>query len=200
MKRCAFFLVVYACATCCFASSRLHHSPFGFTVDIPEGWTAVTGDELKKTVGGMGEASDLSPDTDPAVMEEVKERIKAGDVEFYLRKRGAVASFVDNINVSKGSGKIPQTSAQVKSECDAAPAELGRLFGRAVMVFECGLREVAGRRAVYMDFEGMAKGLRSLSYRIQWAEDLILTFTATCRTETLNEVKREFNEMLATLR
>jgi hypothetical protein len=200
MKKLSFLLFTFWCVTYCVAQAYSHESAFGFKIDIPEGWTVVTAEELKKTVDLLGNSSDISPEADPQIMEEVKERIASGDVEFYLRKKGGTVAFVDNVNVSKGGGRVPKNAATAKSECDAAPAELGRFFGRAVMVYECGLREVAGHEAMYVDFEGMSKGLRSLSYRIQWTPDVILTFTATCRTESLDVVKKEFNEMLATLR
>lgn len=177
-----------------------HESPFGFKIDLPEGWSVVNPQDMKKSLDAMGNVSDVSQDLDPQVMEEVKERIAASELEYYLRKKGGTLAFVDNVNVTKGEGKIPQTTAHAKKECDVAPLELGRFLGKGVMVFECGLKDIAGHNAMYVDFEGMSKGVRSLSYRIQWTPEIILTFTATCKTEHLDEVKKEFEGMLATLR
>jgi hypothetical protein len=54
--------------------------------------------------------------------------------------------------------------------------------------------------AFYVEFDGVADGTRSVTYEIQKSQNVIISLTATCKNRTLPIIKKEFEEILASIK
>ena len=50
------------------------------------------------------------------------------------------------------------------------------------------------------EFDGVVDGTRSMTYEIQQSANNIIVLTATCKNKTLAIVKKEFEDMVASIK
>lgn len=176
-------------------------SQFGFQIDLPSHWVAITPEVVKK--GTLPTAEDPEMKTvDPKLLSRfIDDVVRKGNMEAYLRKsRESGGGFVDNINVIRQPGAIPKSGSEIEKECPSLSAELSKLFGKHTNVYECGPRTIGGRYAFFLEFDGIDSGTRCIQYQVQWSPDTVLIFTATCKHKNLEEVRKEFTTIMGSLR
>ena len=88
--------------------------------------------------------------------------------------------FADNFNATAQAGQLPG-QVELPEFCRQTVSMLSHHFGRPIALHDCGLRQVGERKALYLDFDGMAPGTRSLQVQIQKAPDSIVIVTATAK-------------------
>lgn len=201
MRRLLFVLVVMVWAVPFAVSAKTYKSDFGFTLDLPSGWVVVSRENVKdkpdivegalKTAEKGGKLSSLPKD----VWNNVKEALAGGKVEYYYSPDPPRF----NISVHEGQGEIPRNAAKVKEICGRFPEALSKISGRPIGVYECELKKVSGRNALYLvaDYK---EGEKYIQYQIQKSPDRILLFTANSQGKAFDQMRAEFEEVIKTLR
>ena len=64
----------------------------------------------------------------------------------------------------------------------------------------CELRDMVGRRALYLQFDGAIAGTKTLQYQIERNAQVTLVLTATAATPNLPRMLGEFEAMVASMR
>lgn len=171
-----------------------YQSPLGFTVGIPSRWRVINGLALKENPGLLGLRLFRGMDKDS--LEGLRRNVESGKLEIYYTDE-STPDFIDNINVFKRKGRLPQTAA---TTCQTLSAELSATAGRPLKVYECGPQKKAGFDAFYADFDGIPIGTRSLQYQIQSRPEEIIVLTATLKNRTLNQSRADFEAIVASLK
>ncbi len=182
--------------------AQVFRSKFGFEIDVPrDKWVIVTADQLQTNQDMLNFGHEGFRNVDKKLPEEVINLVRSGRSEIFFRKRQIRSpAGVDNINVFKNMARIPQTPTEFDQVCKGLPIELSKLFGKTIKTYECETRKVGGRDALYAEFDGILEGTKSLQYQIQWTPNFVVAFTATCGDEQVPEMRREFDEIVNTLR
>lgn len=174
-------------------SAKNINSTFGFSITIPDFWIPLTGEEIKSNpdLFDFSKVKGMSSD----LLNQVVPLIKAGRVEIYFRPDGS-SQFMDNVNVLKQVGSIPATGKATAAACKALPGELSKIFKKTTHVYQCKRVNVNGYNMLYLDFDGVYPGTRSMQYQIEKSPNVMLIMTATVKLENREAMSAEFDRML----
>jgi len=182
----------------------VHQSVFGFQIDLPSNWGAlslVQGKEKPDVVeAALAVAQkDTSLTSMPKyVLSKVKEMLMAGVVEYYSSRQPGFY-----VSVYRGAGHVPEHGYELKERCQAFPAELSKRSEKRVAVHECTMKKVADRNALYLVADEYADDYpqreKYVQYEISKGPNELLIFTLTGGPEVLESVKRDFDEMMRTV-
>lgn len=182
------------------AFGEQYTSPFGFSMNIPSHWLIVSAEEIKKNPDLFNFNKEVFKNVNPSMLEQIKEMAVSGKVELFFNQKTADSSFNDNINVFKRTGKLPQSASEANKACEGLPGQLASAYGKPTKVFSCGPKKVSGLNAFSVEFDGVVDGTRSMSYEIQQSANNIIVLTATCKNKTLTIVKKEFEDMVTSIK
>lgn len=185
------FTLLFAVA----AHARDINSSMGYSASVPQGWIALTREEVRDNPDLFDFEKAAKNGMPRALLEQVQPMIVSGRADIFLRRDGS-ASFTDNVNVMKHIGSLPVDADGIRSMCGAARAELSRLFGRPVTVYACEPRRVDGRKALYLDFDGVVPGTRSIQYQFPKSPSVYFVVTATAKNTTLEQVRTDLEAII----
>lgn len=179
------------------APAKTINSAFGFSLDIPDNWIPLTGEEIKSNpdLFDFTDVKGMSKD----LLNQVVPLIKAGRVEIYFRPDGST-EFMDNVNALKQVGTVPAQGKPTNDVCRSLPGELSKIFKKATKVYKCEHLNLNGYNMMYLDFDGVYPGTRSLQYQIQKSPNVMLIMTATVKRKNLDAMSTEFDNMVRSLR
>ena len=177
-----------------------YKSSFGFTVDIPEHWLVLTKEELKENPDLFDFDKKRFGNVDKNLLKNIDSQIKSGQVEFYFNQKTSDSSFADNINVIKDIGKIPENNTQLRELCNLVPKQLSSYFGRKIRVYECKLVDINNLKSLFLEFDGVTEGTRSIQYQIQKSPSVKIIITATCKNSVLDTIRKEFNRIVLSIK
>ncbi|WP_409438971.1 hypothetical protein [Psychromonas sp. GE-S-Ul-11] len=183
-----------------FAQAKQATSDLGYTMQIPDSWSPLTGPEIKANPDLFN--FDQIEGIPPALLEQVIPVIQSGNMALYFipnNTEDAVSSFTDNINVMKQVGSVPNNANELAEVCASAKSELSSLFQRDITLYECKQTEVIGRNALYAKFDGGLEGTVSMQYHISLSENVFLMFTATAKVDTYKNLENAFNQAINTV-
>ncbi len=164
-------------------------------MDIPSHWLVLTRQELKDNPDLFDlEKADFG-NVDRNLMQNVLQQVRSGRVEMYFNKITSDNQFADNINVMKNIGSFPKNENELPS-LQQLSSLFSKHFGRQINVYNRGLRKVNGLQSMYIDFDGVVSGTRSIQYTIQKSENVQITITATCKMSVLDTIRKEFDDMV----
>jgi hypothetical protein len=192
------FLILIIWAT--EARGEPYSSPFGFSMNIASHWLIVSAEEIKNNPDLFNFNKEVFKHVNPSMLEQIKEMVVSGRIEMFFNQKTADSSFNDNINVFKRTGQLPQNASESKKACDSLPGQLASAYGKPTKVYSCGARKVSGLNAVSTEFDGVVDGTRSMTYEIQKSPSIIIVLTATCKNKTLTIIKKEFEDMVNSIR
>jgi len=135
------------------ASGETHHSSFGFSIDIPSHWLIMSGEEIKKNPDLFNFDTGAFKNADKNFLQQIKNQVAQGKAELYFNKKTSDSYFLDNINVSKGFGRIPQNNSEMKKECDNLPSEFAKLFGKPIKFYSCELKKISGLNVFFIEYD-----------------------------------------------
>jgi hypothetical protein len=182
------------------ALAEQYSSPFGFSMNIPSHWLIVSAEEIRKNPDLFNFNKEIFKNVNPSMLEQIKEMIVSGRVEMFFNQKTGDGSFNDNINVFKRTGQLPQNASESKKACDGLPGQLASAYGKPTKVYSCGTKKVSGLNAVSTEFDGVVEGTRSMTYEIQKSPSIIIVLTATCKNKTLSIIKKEFEDMVTSIK
>jgi hypothetical protein len=178
------------------AFGKEYKSSFGFTIDIPTHWLVLTRQELKENPDLFDFDRKEFGSIDKNLLKTIASAIKSGRVEFFFNQQTSDSSFSDNINVVKQVGKIPENDTQLREMCDSLPEQLTSYFGRKIECYQCKLKDINGLKFLFLEFEGVIEGTRSIQYQIQKSPGVQIIITATCRNSVLDTIREEFTRII----
>ncbi len=182
------------------AYGKEYQSSFGFTVDIPTHWLVLTRQELKENPDLFDFDKKEFGSIDKNLLKNVVSGIKSGRIEFFFNQKTSDSSFSDNINVAKQIGKIPENDTQLREICDALPGQLSAYFGRKIACYQCKLKDINGLKSLFLEFDGVIEGTRSMQYQIQKSPSVMIIFTATCKNSVLDTIREEFERIILSIK
>lgn len=195
-------LLVVACLLASASKAGDYRSGFGFGITVPDAYLVLTADEVAHNAELFleDEDDDAYGAIPSALRREVFQRVQDGEIEIFYRTEGVDFDFVDNVNVMVQRALIPTTEDQLAEVCRILPGEFSRMFGRPVGLDECEIRAVAGRRSLYLAFDGALDGTKTLQYQVQRRDGETLILTATAKTANIPRMVGEFEAMVASIR
>jgi hypothetical protein len=182
------------------ASGETYQSSFGFSINIPLHWLIMSGEEIKKNPDLFDFDTGVFKNVNKTLLQQIKNQVVQGKAEVYFNKRTSDNYFSDSINVSKGIGRMPQNNSEMKKICDNLPSEFSKLFGKPVKVYSCELRKISGLNASYIEYDGIVENTRGIAYMIQFTQNVTITFTLTCKNKIVDVMRKEFDDMMASVK
>ncbi|MGB0619458.1 MAG: hypothetical protein ACPGVZ_08285 [Myxococcota bacterium] len=184
------------------AAAGDYRSGFGFGITVPDVYLVLTAEEVaRKADLFLSEDAEASYGGIPSgLRHEVFQRVQSGEIEIFYRTEGVDFDFVDNVNVMVQRALIPNSESQLDEVCRVLPGEFSRLFGRPISLDDCELRAVAGRRSLYLAFDGALVGTKTLQYQVQRGNGQTLILTATSKVAHVPRMLSEFEAMVASIR
>ena len=184
------------------ANAGDYQSGFGIGLSVPDAYLVLTREAVQENAAlFLEESGETRFHRIPGVTRRaVYDRVRSGEVEIFYRTEGVGFDFVDNVNVMRQSARLPQDEGQLSEVCRLLPIEFSRVFGRPVSLDGCELRAVAGRRALYLAFDGAVPGTRTLQYQIERSQGETLVITATAAIDNISRMMGEFEQIVASIR
>jgi hypothetical protein len=167
-------------------AARTYQSSLGFHMRLPAGWSAMSSQELQrrmaqvKTRMGDGPEAGRMPD------------LLGGDAEVFTKDG-------DQMVVLVAPDVMPRTAADAEELCRHISSWGAKLPGRPLQTYECGLRQVAGASALYIDQDGVIEGRRTLQVLLDTGAGRRLRFALTCRSGNVEARRAELNEVVASI-
>ncbi len=182
------------------ASAKEYQSSFGFTVDIPDNWLALTKLAIEENPALAGAPGANVGTIDSKMLQDLKTKVENGEFEMFFDRTTSDATFADNINVRLGQGKIPGTPEETKAKCTAYAQALAKFAKRTLAVAPCESRTVGALKAFYVEYEGFVAGTVTMQYQFARADGKLIFLTATCKRTSLDQFRPEFEAIVKSMR
>ncbi|MBV1914451.1 MAG: hypothetical protein KUG72_03640 [Pseudomonadales bacterium] len=188
-------LIAFLCSTSIYA--EVINSSFGFSIEIPDTWQPLTGEEIKKNPD-LFDFDNLSG-VDKGLLDQIRPMILSGKMEVFFMANGT-DDFTDNINVIKQVGRVLTDSTELAPLCESFPQQLSSMFNRPIKAYRCETTKVANLTGLYLEFDGVISGTRSMQYHIPKSDNVYLVVTATVNNKTYDEMSKKFHRVMETFR
>ncbi len=205
MKKVTINIFIAACFCCLLAPRPIladtYHSDMGYTMTVPAGWTILNKENVKNKpeaidaamkVAGNDQSFSAMPEK---VYSKVKELLIGGKVDYYYSPDPKFS-----ISVYKGPGEIPASEFNQTEMCSNMGNELSKQAERNVKVYDCQNKTVDGHRAFYMVADDYWKDHKNIQYMLQKNNNEVLLFTASSQTQNFDDMKKEFETVMASVK
>lgn len=182
------------------ASAKEYQSSFGFTVDIPDNWLALTKLAIEENPALTGTPGTNVGSIDPKVLQDLKAKVEDGSFEMFFDRTTSDATFSDNINVRLGAGTIPAAPDAVKAKCTAYTQALAKVAKRTLAVATCEGRTVGPSKTFYVEYEGVVAGTVTMQYQLARPDGKLIFVTATCKRTALDKFRPDFEAIVKSIR
>jgi hypothetical protein len=180
--------------------AKVYESSFGFTVDVPGHWLVMTAREFRENPDLINFDRSEFGNVNKDLIKNVADKIRSGQIEAYINKKTSDNSFADNINVLKQAGAIPENKTRLRETCNSLPGDLSAAFGKKVKLYECKLVSKNNLKTLFLDFDGVIQGTRSIQYQIQKSPSVMIIVTATCKNSSLDAIRKEFDRIVFSIK
>lgn len=152
-------------------------SQFGFSANIPDGWFVISPQTIakankKETPQSLG----LSSSADPVVIEDILNRVKGGNIEFYYDNKYLSKEFKNHVSAQLGPPLQFSSMQDVSEQCAALPAELNQLFGEPVDLISCQLINADGWPVFHHAYTVKSQSLTIINETVHVNQDYSLIF------------------------
>ena len=169
-----------------------HDSPFGFRVELPEGWSVVPPAEIDAGFDVLRERLAA----DPAAVALVDRLRSEG-----AHRRGEVyAAATDRLQVLASPASLPNDPTARMTLCPQLGSATSRAVGRTLATQTCSPRTVVGRPALLIERDALLPGARTLQYWVSTPDGGALSFVTSCRAEDADTRRTELERMIDSLR
>jgi hypothetical protein len=62
------------------------------------------------------------------------------------------------------------------------------------------LKDINGLKSLFLEFDGVIEGTRSMQYQIQRSPSVQIVFTATCKNSVLDTIREEFERIILSIK
>jgi hypothetical protein len=191
-----YFLLTSLILLSFFTQAKQANSDFGYSMDIPDTWSPLTGPEIKANPE-LFNFDNVDSVPDP-LLQQIIPLIRSGKMDFYFLPDNT-NNFADNINVMKQIGEVATTPAKIKETCDAFPVELSKVFQRDIKLYTCEKTQVSGMDALYIKFDGALTDTTTMQYHIKKSENVFLIFTATVKNSSFDDAEADIHQAISTI-
>ncbi|MCP3924970.1 MAG: hypothetical protein GY714_20525 [Desulfobacterales bacterium] len=171
-----------------------YQSSFGFTSKLSKNWLILTKDQVMNNPNLLDFDNKSINRINPALLEQIKTKIMSGRTELMYSTKGS-GGFGENINIMVTMGNLVKKK-QENQLCTQMPVEFGKMFGRKIKFYKCGIKYVGKRKVLYLDFEGVVPGTRSAQYQFQVAPRKLVIATLTCKESSYKKLNKEFDDFI----
>ena len=192
-----YFLLTSLILLSFFTQAKQVNSDFGYSMDIPDTWSPLTGPEIKANPE-LFNFEDVNSIPDP-LLQQIIPMIRSGKMDFYFLPDNT-NNFADNINVMKQIGQVATTPEKIKETCAAIPVELTNLFQRNISLYTCEKAQVSGKDALYVKFDGALADTTTMQYHIKISENVFLIFTATLKNSSFDNAEADIQQAISTIK
>lgn len=200
MKRSALILLALSYVSLSAVAAN-HVSNFGFSMDIPSGWSVLGQQEVKDNPDLFDFTNNPAlSNMDPTIRQILQQKIASGSIEFYFHTGVGHPGFTDNINVVKMLAQIPTSDGDLQQTCSQVQPYLSKALADDIKVYQCSLTKVGGKNAMFLEFGSEAKQTRSIQYQVQKSDNVALVITGSFAMETLVQERAGFTAMMQTLK
>lgn len=152
-------------------------SQFGFSAKIPDGWFVISPQTIAKankneTVQSLG----VSGSVDPAVLDDMLDRVKGGNIEFYYDNKYVHNNFKNHVSAQLGPPLQFTSMQEVSEQCKALPAELNQLFGEPVSLISCQLVNAGGWPVFHHAYTVESQNLTVINETVHVNQDYSVIF------------------------
>jgi hypothetical protein len=176
---------------------KIFNSTFGFSLSIPGSWISISSEEFIKNKNLLNMDSLKGVNTE--LINQVKQIIMSGKADVIFMP-DMTSNFADNINVTEKNGNIPTSDVGIRQLCNSLPEQFSSLFNRVTTVYSCESIDINNHLGLYIEFDGVLGGTKSMQYLVQKSDNVHFTITATVKSDTFNTAKQEFQNSVKTLR
>jgi hypothetical protein len=166
--------------------------PLGFSVSLPPGWTQVTSEELK--AGREVLQKQLADEPIAKDFLKLLEALNLSDAGGYFRNDG------DTLYIRRLPGVAPISPGSAEKTCQALSGRLSAMHrtggGRAPVLHDCGLRQVASLPALYMEQDGARNGTRVIQLWVGKPPAETFQFILNCKPEHLAARRSELEAIV----
>lgn len=181
-------------------SAESYNSPLGFSINLPSHWLIVNMQKLKDNPDKYYNINNENlSGIDKHILENERRKVLTGKAEIYEIMKVADKKYKETIYVSIDKDDLPPKEFE-KEICEKLPGDLSKAFSRSIHVYECKFRRVSNLLALYSDFDGAISETRSIQYQIQKTAGIIITLTLTCRNENYKNLRKEFENIVYSIR
>ena len=176
-------------------------SYFGFVTTVPDGWLILSRAELRANADLFDDlvATPGLEGADTKTLEAVQAQIQSGKMELLFRTQGSSPGFVDNMNVLEQIGRVPNET-EIQEFCATSASQLAVAIGHSTTVHRCELAKSVPSPSVYIEYDGIVAGTRSMAYQIRKSENSSLVITATASNATANRVRSDLDSIVRNLK
>jgi hypothetical protein len=196
--RVAGVLAVLFSLTAAGARAAKHTSQFGFSIDLPSGWTVLSAKEIKSNPELFTAGFRQLGSVDPGFLRLLRERIEGGKLEMYFHQ-GDGAGTIANINATQGTGAVPATKADLDAYCDRYTKILGNMMHKTITFRACQQRQLPAGVATYVESAGIREGTRTVQYQIPKSSGAFLTLTGTFSDKVFPKMNDTFDRVVYSL-
>ena len=192
---------LFALSLCLCSLGKDIDSHLGFTATIQDSWVHLSKEAADEKAVEFNKKIDqtLGP-VDPAILSKVKEMLRVGNLALIFCLP-CDPRFKDNINVMSETGKLPDLNGDLKELRKLYASTIGTAFGRKDMKFDkFDTVEVAGKRSIHLEYDGMGQGTRNIQYVVQATPEKLITFTFTYLADGQEGKPSEFVKFMASVK
>jgi hypothetical protein len=169
-------------------SGGLRESALGFRMSLPDGWTRVSSEDMRK---GFAQLADQVADNPEA--RRVWERL-VDSAEVYMREG-------EQLTVQSRAGTVPRNAADSEKLCQTLKGTLARLpSSKPLTTYECRLLEIGGVTTLFVDQQGLAAGTRTMQIWLEREPGKVLQFALSFKDDNVEPRRKELTDIVASVR
>jgi hypothetical protein len=191
-------LIFFTSSSITFAKE--YESSFGFSINVPEHWLVLTPSEIKNNPDLFDFENADFGNIDKNLLKQVINKIKSGKVEYYFNQNTSYGTSSDNINIVKNIGRLPTTIDELNKQCNETGLLLSQYFGRKINMYQCKTTTINNKTFFLLEFDGALNGTRAIQYQFQKSPSVIIMITSTSNNKTTEIIRKEFNNMINTIK
>jgi len=179
-----------------------YESSFGFTIDLPGKWLAITKKQIQTSSGAN--VFDFNDDTfasmDKNVLEQTIALVKQGRIEAFLNTESKSPIIVENINVFEVSGKIPRDDNELSRQCKDLPRQLSYSYRKNINVYECKFETVNNVKFFMFEANAPRQGVRNINYSFQKTPSAQVLLSIGFPEENAINFKQELQKIISSIK
>lgn len=163
----------------------------GLSFKLPEGWQSIHSKQME--MGFHLLAGQLQDGDD-----EAKRQVQKLESALNIAGTEAFSKPGATLLVRPQAATLETSPTSVRELCQQIAQ--GISAGRERVVYDCGLRELAGRKAIYIEHDSLAKDARTIMYLTAISPGKTVQFVLNSEIPGLESNRMEFDEVVASVR
>ena len=186
--------IVISCSTIEKQKTEIYHSSFGFSIDMPSDWQALSQEIIKNNLdlndGGYFNGVDKD------LIEETKKMLNTEEYECYFKQYKSASGIIFMYEETLFIPQRPTHKNFIERFCKEVPASLSQDFGKTVKIYECKFKKVAGTDSLYLVHDGIVDETIQIQYYIPKSQSICIVILANCEKEDHGIFRKEIDNIM----